>query len=386
MNAETRDFFWFWFVNIRGIGGVTRKKLLNCFGHPERIYYGEEIELSGLLNGRQMTCFKKSRNKNNIIASMRKLEQNKIRFIHWESEEYPNALRRIFDPPYGVYLIGKMPEKNRPVLGMVGARNATIYGRKTAEYFAKSLAEHGVQIISGLAAGIDAASHRGALCGEGYTLGILGGGIDTIYPRENFNLYMELYERGGVLSEYNMGVANYPGLFPARNRLISGMSDGIFVLEAGEKSGSFITVDQALEQGKDVFSLPGRITDPMSVGCNRLISQGAYPVQTPEDILQILEGKKNRNILIQEQKMTESGGRKDDLSSKIVYQGREPGFHSPEQKKIYRLLDEIIPKNFDMLLQESGYNIRTLQHILFEMELLGWVYQPNQNVYIKIFL
>lgn len=376
MNEEERDFYWYWFVNIRGIGNVTRNKLLSLFGHPKHIYHGEEKEVSKVLGPKQMMYFRKSRNKKNIIESMQRLEQNRIRFIHWESDEYPDALRHIYDPPYGLYLIGRMPEKNKPVLGMVGARNATIYGRKTAENFAKILAENGIQIISGLAAGIDAASHRGALRAGRYTMGILGGGIDTIYPRENFNLYMEMYERGGVLSEYNMGVENYSGLFPARNRLISGMSDGIMVVEAGESSGSLITVDQALEQGKDVFSLPGRITDPMSVGCNRLIAQGAYLVQTPEEILHFLKEKGNKGSLISEQR----------VNGKEFHGRVEPEFHSPEQKNIYELLDEVIPKNFDMLLQESGYNIRTLQHILFEMELLGWIYQPNQNTYLKIFL
>ena len=153
-----------------------------------------------------------------------------------------------------------------------------------AEQFAGELSRRGIQIISGLAAGIDAAGHRGALQAGGYTLGILGGGIDTMYPRANYFLYRQMYERGGVLSEYNLGIPNSPGLFPIRNRLISAMADGVFVLEAGEKSGSFITIDQALEQGKDVFALPGRISDPLSEGCNRLIAEGAVLVQRPEDI------------------------------------------------------------------------------------------------------
>ena len=372
MNEKEKKFYWYWFVNICGIGSVTKRKLLERFGHPVYMFHGEEKQFADILTPKQRNNFFNSRNQESLEISLRKLKEKKIHFIHWESEEYPETWRHMIDPPYGVYLIGKMPKPNKRILGMVGARNATIYGRKTAEYFARTLAENGVQIISGLAAGIDAASHRGALAGNGFTLGILGGGIDTIYPRENFNLYMELYERGGVLSEYNIGVPNHPGLFPARNRLISGLAEGIFVLEAGERSGSLITVDQALEQGKDVFALPGRITDPMSVGCNRLIAQGAYPVQRPEDILQILDEKPERNY--SEKQFSEM-----DIGVK------EPLFRSEEQKMVYRLLDEVIPKTFDMLLRESGYNIGTLQHILFEMELLGWVYQPNQNSYLKIF-
>lgn len=376
MDERELDFYWYWFVNIRGIGNVTRKKLLEKFKHPENMYLEKESAFLDILTAKQRKYLMDSRNRERIEESRWRLSQSNIHFIHWESKEYPEKFRQLFDPPYGFYLIGKMPEEHRPILGMVGARNATIYGRKTAEMFARVLAESGIQIISGLAAGIDSASHRGALAGGGYTLGILGGGIDTIYPQENFNLYMEMYERGGVLSEYNMGVANHAGLFPLRNRLISGLSDGIFVLEAGEKSGSFITVDQALEQGKDVFALPGRITDPLSEGCNRLIAQGAYPVQKPEDIIRILEEKRTG---------VPPGSAVYGHMSNLNITG-EPSFRSEEQKNIYHLLDEIIPKSFDMLLRESGYNIGTLQHILFEMELLGWIYQPNQNTYLKIFL
>ena len=172
---------------------------------------------------------------------MQKLETSGVRFVHWESPEYPRKFRQLFDPPYGIYVKGRLPAEDMPVLGMVGSRAATPYGLHMAQSFAESLALQGIQIVSGLAAGIDAASHRGALRAGGYTLGILGGGIDSMYPRENFSLYMQMYERGGVLSEYNLGVPNSPGLFPLRNRLISGIADGVFVLEAGEKSATEFT-------------------------------------------------------------------------------------------------------------------------------------------------
>lgn len=373
MNEKENEFYWYWFVNIRGIGNITRKKLLKQFQHPENIFRRSKDEFKGILSEKQCKSLIESRNPDLINKSLMKLKKRNIQFIHWESEEYPMAFRQIFDPPYGLYLIGKMPDPDKPMLGIVGARNATIYGRKNAEYFARTLAESGVQIISGLAAGIDGASHRGALAGGGFTLGVLGGGIDSIYPRENFNLYMEMYEKGGVLSEYNLGVANQAGLFPARNRLISGLSDGILLVEAKASSGGLITADFALEQGKDVFALPGRITDPLSVGCNNLIAQGAYLVQKPEDILQVLR-EKHLGILAKASEIT---------TEKLKEIKRNPVFQTKEQENIYQLLDEVIPKTFDMLLRESGYNIGTLQHILFEMELLGWVYQPNQNSYLK---
>lgn len=376
MKETGKDFYWYWFVNIRGIGNITRKKLIERFAHPEIMFRAREEEFRDILTIKQRKYLMESRNVTAIHQSLSKLKERNIRFIHWESDEYPMNLRHIFDPPYGLYLIGRMPDPDKPVLSMVGSRNATIYGRKNAEYFARTLVGYGVQIISGLAAGIDGASHRGALAGGGFTLGVLGGGIDTIYPRENFNLYMEMYEKGGVLSEYNLGVANHAGLFPARNRLISGLADGVLVLEMGASSGASITVDQALEQGKDVFALPGRITDPLSVGCNRLIAQGAYSVEKPEDILQVLMEKRS-GVLNEPETM-----KKDNIGR----MRRLPLFQTEEQKNIFQLLDELNPKTFDMLLRESGYNIGTLQHILFEMELLGWIYQPTQNSYLIKFL
>ena len=139
-----------------------------------------------------------------------------------------------------------------------------------------------------MAAGVDTSSHLGALDADGYTAGILGGGIDSIYPRENFNLYQKVCKTGGIISEYNVGIPSQKGMFPMRNRIISGMADGVFVVEAGERSGSLITADQGLEQGKDIFALPGRITDRYSQGCNYLISQGATLVRSPEDIAEII--------------------------------------------------------------------------------------------------
>ena len=287
------DFYWYWFTNIAGIGVKTQKKLLEHFGHPSTIYNAPESEIKGILTTGQCKEVIASKNQKKIEASIRKLEKREIYFFHRESQEYPERLAQLYEPPNLLYYIGRLPNFSKPILAIVGARRATIYGRKMAREFAKRLAECGIQIVSGMAAGVDAAGHKGALDANGYTLGVLGGGIDTIYPVENFNLYQQVYQMGGVLSEYNMGISPQKGLFPMRNRIISGLSDGIFVTEAGARSGSLITADQGLEQGKDIFALPGRITDCMSRGCNDLISQGAVLVRSPEDIMDIIikEGK-----------------------------------------------------------------------------------------------
>ncbi|MDO5145941.1 MAG: DNA-processing protein DprA [Eubacteriales bacterium] len=370
-----KEFFWYWFVNIPEIGNVTRKRLLERFFRPEALFLAEEKEYADLLSKRQLAALKSSKELSDVKDSFERMLEGGIRFLHWESPSYPEKLRRIYDPPLGLYVKGSLPQREKPMLAMVGSRRATEYGMSMANNFAGIFAENGIQVVSGLAAGIDAASHRGVLSKGGYTLGVLGGGIDTIYPRENFNLYMEMYQRGGVLSEYNRGIPNRPGLFPVRNRIISGLADGIFVLEAGSRSGSLITADQALEQGRDVYVLPGRITDRMSEGCNRLIAQGAYLVQKPEDILEPLlsqhEWKKERT-----DRSFCRGERHTDLF-------HEHHFETEEQKKIYELLDEKDPTSFDGILEKSGYAMLKLQYILLEMELRGMVCQLSQNNYIR---
>lgn len=370
---DNNDFYWYWFTNIAGIGVKTQKKLLEHFGHPSTIYNAPESEIKGILTTGQCKEVIASKNQKKIEASIRKLEKREIYFFHRESQEYPERLAQLYEPPNLLYYIGRLPNFSKPILAIVGARRATIYGRKMAREFAKSLAECGIQIVSGMAAGVDAAGHKGALDANGYTLGVLGGGIDTIYPVENFNLYQQVYQMGGVLSEYNMGISPQKGLFPMRNRIISGLSDGIFVTEAGARSGSLITADQGLEQGKDIFALPGRITDCMSRGCNDLISQGAVLVRSPEDIMDIIikEGKtgnKKKNM---------------DVNREKFFKKQKFFCENKKEEKVYSLLDEIHPMTFENLLENSGFSAFELQHILMKFELKNIIYQIEQNVYLR---
>ena len=379
---EQNDLLWFWFVNIKQVGIITRQKLINAFGHPFSIYRLSDTQLSPFLNARQLEYFHKSKNMNAMAEGMRRLEQENTSFIHWESPEYPEKLRHLPDPPYGLYLRGRLPDPDCPAIALIGSRRATGYGRQTASAFAGRLARSGIQIISGLAEGIDTAGHKGALENGGYTLGIVGGGIDTIYPRENFNLYITMYEKGGVLSEWNVGVPNQSGLFPMRNRLISAFSDGIFVVEAAARSGTNITVDQALEQGKTVFALPGRITDINSKGTNQMIRDGAVPVLDPRDIVErlSLEGfrfEKNKNDRFQSLSAGLSRREKEDHSETSQKT-------DPDQNIILELLDEKDPVDFASLLRSTGYGIGRLSHLLHQLEISGKVIQPRQNVYIKV--
>lgn len=204
---------------------------------------------------------------------------------------YPEALERIGHAPGRLYYRGELPAGNIPAVAIIGARKCSGYGKEMAEWFADALARAGVQIISGMALGIDGIAQRAALEAGGKSFGVLGCGTDVCYPGQNRDLYHALLEKGGVLSEHCAGTPPLPGHFPSRNRIISALSDIVLVVEAKERSGSLITVDFALEQGKDVYALPGRTTDVMSCGCNRLIRQGAGIALEPSDILEALREK-----------------------------------------------------------------------------------------------
>ena len=219
----------------------------------------------------------------------RRNSKDEIRYVgRWESE-YPKRLLAISNPPAGIYVKGRLPEEDRLTVGMVGARMCSEYGRSAAREFAGALASAGVQIISGMAKGIDGISQREAIAAGGSTFGVLGCGLDVIYPVQNREIFEKICERGGLISEFSPDTPPIARNFPIRNRIISGLSDILLVIEAGEKSGTGITVTRALEQGKDIYALPGRIYDSLSAGCNRLICQGAGIALSPSEFMKNLE-------------------------------------------------------------------------------------------------
>ena len=214
---------------------------------------------------------------------------SRIQCVSKADPGYPSRLKELPGMPGYLYLIGRFPEDNKPTVGIVGARQASHYGKRTAEDFGRYLAIHGVQIISGMAEGIDSCSQCGALDGNGSSFAVLGQGVDICYPVSSRNLYEMLKKRGGLISENPPGTKPLSWTFPARNRIISGLSDILIVVEARRRSGSLITVDFALEQGKTVFAVPGRVGDHLSDGCNQLIYDGAGIACSPEVILAELE-------------------------------------------------------------------------------------------------
>ncbi|SFP58774.1 DNA processing protein [Butyrivibrio proteoclasticus] len=221
----------------------------------------------------------------NFEEEEKKLKDKGIRFISVFSDEFPEKLKNIPDPPFGIYVKGNLPNSELPSVAIVGARMCSDYGRFMSREFGKGLALAGVQVISGMARGVDGISQKAAIEAGGSSFGILGCGVDICYPAENRDVYSSISVSGGLISEYHPGTEPKPNLFPMRNRIISALADIVLVVEARQKSGTQITVDQALEQGKEVLAVPGRVTDRLSDGCNFLISQGAGVALSVEDVL-----------------------------------------------------------------------------------------------------
>lgn len=274
------------------IGDATKSRLLLRFGRPSGVFEASEKALmdSTLSNGKKERWFAyiKERKEENAKREYEELQTKGILFYPEYHPHYPVKLLSIPARPFGIFVKGKLPDVRQRSLAIVGARDCSEYGQYVARHFAEKMAQNGVAVISGLARGIDGIAQRAAMEAGGESFGVLGCGADICYPKSNEKLYRMCMERGGILSTYLPGTPPTPNLFPPRNRIISGLSDGILIIEAREKSGTIITADLALEQGKDVFVIPGRVTDRLSDGCNSLIRQGASLIQSPEQLLEEL--------------------------------------------------------------------------------------------------
>lgn len=289
------------------------------------------------------------------------MERNGMSYISINDERYPNRLRQIYKPPNGLYFYGRLPEWTGVSLAVIGARACSIYGKEISIFFARELSLYGVKIISGMARGIDGYAHHGALMGSGETYAVLGSGVDVCYPYEHKAMYENIMVNGGVLSEYEPKSKPLAMHFPERNRIISGLSDGILVVEAREKSGSMITVEHGLEQGKDIFVLPGRIQDELSKGCNRLLKAGAIPVTEPKDILEyygISSDKKKANV---------------KKNNKLL---------EKEEQIVYSKLC-LEPKHISQIIEETYLNPGVVIKRLIDLERNGFCMQPVKNYFIK---
>lgn len=364
INKEIEKEYLYWLCQIPVLGAIRIKKLWERFGSFQDAYYIEGIQLQkeGILKPNELECFHLYKNKLDILKSQyHSLPERGIQFITPLDEEYPKRLLDIPEYPMGLYIKGKLPDNFRPSAAIVGARNCSNYGLQVAECIAKELSREGIQIISGLASGIDGAGHKGALKAGGDTYGVLGCGINICYPREHYNLFEEMIKHGGVISEYRLSQQPKPANFPLRNRIISGLSDVVLVVEAREKSGSLITVEYGLNQGKEIFAVPGRITDSLSAGCNQLIKNGANILTSPGDIIEYLGLRQDKILRLHEKN-------ENRLAKK--------------EKMVYSCLD-LEPKFIEEIVKESQLPLRECMSILLDLELNGYIIQTANHYYGK---
>lgn len=275
---------------IGGVGPRIRRTLLDVFGSATAVLDAAPSQLRAVpgVGPKLTTAIAKARQEIDAAEELEYCRQNQIRLVTDQSDEYPRSLREIHDPPGFLYIRGQLLPRDALAIAVVGSRHATQYGKAQAERLAASLARAGLTIVSGLARGVDAAAHRGALQAGGRTVAVLGSGLAEIYPPEHVELASAVAANGALISELPARVAPTSGTFPQRNRLISGMSLGVLVIEAADRSGALITARHAMEQGREVFAVPGRVDNRMARGCHALIRDGARLVESADDVLEEL--------------------------------------------------------------------------------------------------
>jgi len=352
--------YWVAFSGIAGIGRVRISQLKDYFGSLQDAWKAPEGKLKQAgLDSRSIDALLSVRPRISLDDEMEKLERYRVNPLIYEDPRYPARLKQIYDYPPVLYVRGNLPAEDEPCLAIVGTRRPTIYGRQVTEEIVADLVRSKITIISGLARGIDSVAHRTALDAGGKTVAVFGSGLDIVYPGENAKLAQAIIEHGALVSEYPLGVKPRAENFPLRNRIMSGLSLGVLVVEAGERSGASITAHQAVEQNREVFSIPGSILSPASQGTNRLIQEGAKLVCNYTDILQEL----NLTIVVRQAEIKEFSPA-DECESAILKQ----------------LASE--PSHIDEICRRSGLTMPEVSSTLAMLELKGIARQVGNMNYV----
>ncbi|RPJ11991.1 MAG: DNA-protecting protein DprA [Deltaproteobacteria bacterium] len=351
-------FYWVALSLVPGVGSVLFKRLLDPLGSPEAVFRAplrELLKVEGV--GEKVAReIQKGPPEEKVERELRRVQETGGRILTFQDLQYPKRLKTIYDPPPLLYVKGEVKERDDLALAVVGSRKTTPYGRWITERMSQEIARHGVTIVSGMARGIDSVAHGGAISAGGRTLAVLGCGVDVVYPSESRNLYRQIIDHGAVLSEFPMGSPPEAIHFPRRNRIISGLSIGVVVVQASAESGSLITADYALEQGREVFAIPGNVGADGSRGTNRLIREGAKRVESSDDILEEVLPQWKRE--------------KEDLS-----RTPSPERDLPEEEKaIYRLLGDS-PLHIDEITREARVDSGKVSSLLMNLELKGLIIQ-----------
>lgn len=340
---KEQKIYQFWLHNLPDVGDAAIRRLLAAFGDAKGVYEASEKQLSQVLKKETAEKIKAFSSEWNREKAYEKMKKKKIAFLTGDDKEYPERLRRLDKPPYAVYCMGNLPGEEKPAAAVIGARECSEYGKYVAEGFAGRLAEAGVAVVSGMARGIDGIAQQAALEHGGKTYAVLGCGVDVCYPASNRRLYDRILETGGgILSVFPPGTQPMKRMFPERNRIVAGLSDVLLVVEARQKSGTWITVDMALEQGKNVYAVPGRLTDRLSDGCNLLIRQGAGIALSPEDILAELAVLENRREIAMPEHKTQGILSVLDFSPKSLDQILEELRHRGREMEPGAVMEELI--------------------------------------------
>ena len=351
---------------IRGLGNIVCKNLVDRFGDPDRILQATISELLSV-EGIRKECaldIVARRYEGDPQEELKKAEDQGARIITYADPSYPKALKEIHDPPMLLYLKGNDIPANTTFIAIVGSRNATHYGLKAAEKIGQGLARRGLGVVSGMARGIDSASHWGCLGGLGFTIAVLGTGIDIIYPAFNKKLYHLIIEKGAVISEFPMGTPPAPTNFPIRNRIISGLSRGVIVVEATRNSGSLITASQSLDQGREVFAVPGSIDSFKSAGCHFLIKQGARLIENSDDVLE------------------ELGLNYPFLPKTDTFKKGDLPPMDESEKAIFDMIGDY-PMHIDQISRQGNLEPKEVSSILTRMELKGVIRQLPGKMFVR---
>lgn len=358
------EIYEYWFANIYNLSNIKKRILQEKTNHISEIYDVESIIKHPFisLTDKEIEYIKYARKHWDLEREYERHLKKNIKLALYGTSNYPKRLLPYKDAPFALFYKGELPEEDRKTVAIVGARRCTPYGEKYAYEYGQLLAGCNVQVISGMAKGIDGVAQRAALEAGGNSYGILGSGVDICYPRDNIGLYHDLIQQGGVISELPIDSQPMPHHFPQRNRIISGLSDVIIVIEAKERSGSLITADLALDQGKEVYALPGMVNSELSRGCNELIKQGAGILNDPKEFMEVLG--------ISEQKV-----------SRKMYENKK--LLETNEKLVYSVLC-LDAKSIDWIFKECNLPIQEIMNALVTLELKGYIKEISRNYYVKL--
>lgn len=362
-------FYWLALKSVPGVGNRTFKRLLTSFGTPENVFNAspEELLATKAAGPHAISGIRNFKRGDEIRKEIAEIKRRGFQMISFADAEYPQYLRHIPDPPPILYINGECMPEIEPAIGIVGSRNPTQYGTTMTKELSIGLVERGFTIVSGMARGIDTAAHKGALSAQGKTVAVLGSGLGRIYPAENEKLYYKIAERGAVISEFPLHAEPEPHHFPVRNRIISGMTRGTVIVEATTRSGSLITARCAMEQGREVFAVPGSVRSFKSTGTHRLIKEGAKLVENVTDIIEELGPTDSQQGICTEAKVL-SADAFEALSAK--------------ERKVLRVLNPY-PVHIDTIIRHASLSAGEVSGILLQLEIKGIVEQMPGKLFTR---